>query len=123
VTSLDAAAVAGRAGAALALVPPDVVAATGGDDLRAVGVPLAVVVADPADVAAAVDLATRVGAPVAFDSTRLPAAEALAAEALAVTDGSRLVRTADVRRARRVAEVLGAVLGARRTGTTRGERP
>jgi hypothetical protein len=123
VTSLDAAAVAGRAGAALALVPPDVVAAVGGDDLRAVGVPLAVVVADPAEVAAAVDLATRVGAAVAFDSTRLPAAEALAAEALAVTDGCRLVRTADVRRARRVAEVLGAVLGARRTGTTRGDRP
>jgi hypothetical protein len=123
VTSLDAAAVAGRAGAALALVPPDVVAAVGGDDLRAVGVPLAVVVADPAEVAAAVDLATRVGAPVAFDSTRLPAAEALAAEGLAVTDGCRLVRTADVRRARRVAEVLGAVLAARRTGTTRGDRP
>jgi competence protein ComEC len=121
--SLDAAAVAGLAGAALALVPRDVVAAASGDDLTAVGVPLAVVVADPAGVAAAVELATRVGAPVAFDSTRLRAAEALAAEALAVTDGCRLVRTADVRRARRVAEVLGAVLAARRTGSIRGARP
>jgi hypothetical protein len=123
VASLDAAAVAGRAGAALALVPLDVVAAASGADLAAVGVPLAVVVADPGGVAAAADLATRVGAPVAFDSTRLPAAEAMAAEALAVTDGCRIVRTADVRRARRIAEVLGAVLGARRTGPTRGDRP
>lgn len=123
VASLDAAAVAGRAGASLALLPPDVVAAASGDDLRAVGVPLAVVVADLAGVARAVDLAARVGAPVAFDSTRLPTPEALAAEALAVTDGCRLVRTADVRRARRVAEVLGAVLEARRAGSTRGDRP
>ena len=123
VASLDEAAIAGRAGAALALVPPDVVAAASVDELRAIGVPLAVVVADPAGVAGAVDVATRVGVPVAFDSTRLPAADALAAEALAVTDGCRLVRTADVRRARRIAEVLGAVLGSRRTGSTRGDRP
>jgi hypothetical protein len=122
-TSLEAAGVAGRAGAALALVPPDVVAAASGDDVRAVGVPVVVVVADPAGVAGAVALAARVGTPAAFDSTRLPVADALAAEALAVTDGCRLVRTADVRRARRVAEVLGAVLGARRTGSTRGDRP
>ena len=121
VASLDAAAVAGRAGAALVLVPADVVAAASVDGLRNVGVPLAVVVADSAGVAGAVDLATRVDAPVAFDSTRLPAGEALAAEALAVTDGCRLVRTADVRRARRVAAVLGAVLAARRTGSTRGD--
>jgi hypothetical protein len=123
VESLDSAAVAGRAGAALALLPADVVAAASGDDLRALGIPLAVVVADPAGVAGAVDVAERVGAPVAFDSTRLPVAEALAAEALAVTDGCRLVRTANVRRARRVAAVLGAVLAARRTGSTRGDRP
>jgi hypothetical protein len=122
VMSLEAAAVAGRAGAALALVPSDVVAAASGDDLRAVGVPVVVVVADPAGVAGAVALAARVGTPAAFDSTRLPVADALAAEALAVTDGCRLVRTADVRRARRVAEVLGALLGARRTGSIGADR-
>lgn len=123
VASLDEAAVAGRAGAALVLVRSDVVAAASVDDVRAVGVALAVVVADSAGVAAAVDVAARVGAPVAFDSTRIPAVEALAAEALAVTDGCRLLRTADVRRARRVAAVLEAVLAARRTGSTRGDRP
>ena len=65
--------------------------------------------------AAALALAARAGVPLAFDSTRLPAApRPLAAEAVAVTDGCRLLRTADVRRSRRVAEVLGAVLGARR---------
>jgi hypothetical protein len=123
VTSLDAAADAGRAGAALALVPSDVTAAASGEDLRAVGIPLAVVVADPAGVAGAVALAGRVGAPVAFDSTRFTVTQALAAEALAVTDGCRLVRTADVRRTRRIAEVLGAVLGARRAGSFGGDRP
>jgi hypothetical protein len=117
VASLDAAAAAGRAGAALALVRSDVVAAARAEDLRAVGLPLAVVVADPAGVAGAVALAGRIGAPAAFDSTRLPVADALAAEALAVTDGCRLLRTADVRRARRIAEVLGAVLRARRPGS------
>lgn len=122
VTSLDAAAAAGRAGAALALVPPDVAATTSHDDLRAVGVPLGLVVADLAGLAGALDVAGRVGAPVAFDSTRLPAADALAAESLAVTDGCRLLRTADVRRARRVAEVLGALLGAR-PGSIGGGRP
>jgi len=122
VGTLAAAAAAGRAGAALGLVPPDVVADASGDDLRAIGVPVAVVVADPADVAAATAVAARAGAPVAFDSTRLAPGDALAAESVAVTDGCRLLRTADVRRSRRVAEVLGAVLAARRAGTAGGDR-
>ncbi len=123
VTSLDAAAEAGRVGAALVLVPPAAVAAATQAELQEVAVPLAVVVTDPAAVAAATALAAAAGIATAFDSTRMPAADALAAESLAVTDGCRLLRTADVRRSRRVAEVLGAVLAARRHADTHGDRP
>jgi hypothetical protein len=122
VTSLDQAAAAARAGAALALVPPDaladVLAAGGGLPERAAdlaGIALAVVVHDPAALPAGAAVAAGAGAPLAFDSTRLTSEDALAAESLAVSDGCRVLRTADVRRSRRVAEVLGAVLSARRT--------
>ena len=122
VTSLDAAAEAGRAGAALALVPPAAVEAATPAELGELAVSLAVVVTDPAAVARATALALPQGVVTAFDSTRMPPADALAAESLAVTDGCRLLRTADVRRSRRVAEVLGAVLAARRLADTHGGR-
>jgi hypothetical protein len=121
--SLDAAAAAGRAGAALALVPPDAIDAATAAELREVGVPLAAVVSDPGAVAGAVAVAAAAGVATAFDSTRLPAGDALAAESLAVADGCRLLRTADVRRSRRVAEVLGAVLAARRSHDAARDRP
>ena len=95
-------------------MPPDVVGRAHDDDAATAGIAWAVVVDTVADIAAAVVAAARAGVPAAFDSTRLAAADALAAEAVAVTDGCRLLRTGDVRRSRRVAEVLGAVLGARR---------
>ena len=68
-------------------------------------------------------VAAAAGVATAFDSTRLPAGDALAAESLAVADGCRLLRTADVRRSRRVAEVLGAVLAARRPHDAGRDRP
>ena len=110
---LEAAAAAGRAGAAVALLPAAVVDDAGHEHLDRTRVAVAVVVDDLAALAGAVSVARGAGVPVAFDSTRLAATEALAAEAVAVTDGCRLLRTSDVRRSRRVAEVLGAVLAAR----------
>jgi hypothetical protein len=113
VASLDAAADAGRAGAELVLLPPSALAGATEAEVRAVTVPLAAVVTDPVAVPRARATVARAGLATAFDSTRLPAGDALAAESLAVTDGCRLIRTSDVRRSRRVAEVLGAVLAAR----------
>jgi hypothetical protein len=59
-------------------------------------------------------MAAGLGVPLAFDSTRLPGAAAIGCEAAAMAEGCRLVRTADVRRSRRVAETMAAILGARR---------
>jgi hypothetical protein len=73
-----------------------------------------VVVDDPADVPATRAQAERWGVPLAYDSTRWSGAAAIAREAAAVADGCRLLRTTDVRRSRRVAEVTGALLAARR---------
>lgn len=108
-----AAAVAGRAGAAVALLPTAVVDDAGRERLDEADIAVAVVVDDLGALAAARAVAGRAGVPVAFDSTQLSALDALAAEAVAVTDGCRLLRTGDIRRSRRVAEVLGAVLAAR----------
>jgi hypothetical protein len=116
VDSLEAAARAAHAGAALALVPPAVVAGAHGGDLAGAGATIAVVVADLAALAGAADVASRAGALLAFDATRLPSADALAAESLAMIDGCRILRTTDVRRTRRVAEVVATLLAARRGG-------
>lgn len=113
---LDAAAAAGRAGAAVALLPAAVLDDAGHERLDEADVAVAVVVDDLGALAAALAVAGRAGVPVAFDSTQLSALDALAAEAVAVTDGCRLLRTGDLRRSRRVAEVLGAVLTARAAG-------
>ena len=78
------------------------------------GGPIAVVVDDVADVAAAVDLAAPLGLPVAFDASGLADGAAMAAEAVALSSGARIVRTRDVRRTRRVVEVVAALLEARR---------
>jgi hypothetical protein len=112
VPGVDAAVAAGRAGAAVALVPPGAVAAAEADGVASPGVAMVLVVDDLAELAATLAAGERVGLPVAFDSTRLAAPDALAAEAVAITDGCRVLRTTDVRRSRRVAEVLGAVMAA-----------
>ena len=69
---------------------------------------------DPAAVVAAAAVAATAGVPLAFDSTRLAAADAAGGRGRGRRHGCRLLRTGDVRRSRRVAEVLGAVLAARR---------
>jgi hypothetical protein len=109
--TVEAAAAAGRAGASLILVPvgvlPDLVGA--GDPP-----PLAALVDDLAGLADARAVAERAGVPLALDSSRWAGAEAIAREAAGVAEGCRILRSADVRRSRRVAEVLSAVLAARR---------
>src|SRR5690606_23752689 len=109
VATAEAAAAARAAGAALVLVPPDLA-----DRAAAEGWPAAVVVDDLAAIAAARPTADRHGFPLAFDASRLPALEALADEAVALSSGCRIVRTTDVRRTRRVIEVVAALLEARR---------
>ena len=52
--------------------------------------------------------------PLAFDSTAWSGAAATARESAAVAGGCRLLRSSDVRRSRRVAEVMAALLAARR---------
>lgn len=107
--SAEAAAAARAAGAAVILIPSDLA-----DRAAAEGWPAAVVVDDLADVAATRAAADRHGLPLAFDTSRLPAAQALADEAVALASGCRIVRTTDVRRTRRVVEVVAALLEARR---------
>jgi hypothetical protein len=105
------AAAARRAGAAVVLVPAGLAAPV------ATGAPpgsVAVLVDDLAALAEARDVAERAGLALAVDATRWQGSEAIGREAAAVALGCRLVRTADVRRSRRVAEVMAAVLGARR---------
>lgn len=125
--SLDAAAAAGRAGAAVVFVPAAVAAAAdpselglGGDpdegrsDAPLGGAAVVVVVTAVEELATGRAVADRLRVPLAFDSTRLAPHDALAGEAAAVVDGCRLLRTADVRRSRRVATVLTALCEARR---------
>ena len=73
--------------------------------------------------AAGLEVARTAGVPLAFDSTALAGVDAVAAEAVAVTDGCRILCTTDVRRSRRIAEVLGAVLAAQRGGPVVGGGP
>jgi hypothetical protein len=54
------------------------------------------------------------GRPVALDVTRLAAVDAVAEASLALAVGVRLVRTAELRPARRVVEVMARLLEARR---------
>jgi hypothetical protein len=95
-------AVAGRAAGALA---------RGG---RADDVAIAVVVDDVRELSGAAELAERLGVPLAYDAARRPAVDALAQESAALVGGCRLVRTTDVRRTRRVVEVVAALVDARR---------
>lgn len=54
------------------------------------------------------------GRPVALDVTHLSGVDAVSEESLGLAVGVRLVRTTDVRRTRRVVEVMAHLLAARR---------
>ncbi|HEX6420962.1 MAG TPA: hypothetical protein VFZ77_20840 [Acidimicrobiales bacterium] len=112
--SVDEAMAAAGAGAAIVLVPAAraqvaTALAAGGIDAA-----LALVVDDLREVAAVRALAADQGLVLAVDASRWAGATAMAGEAAAIAGGCRLVRTADVRRSRRVAEVMAAILAARR---------
>jgi competence protein ComEC len=115
--TLDQVAAARRAGAQVVMVPPSLIdEATGnrGDD----GPALVLVVDDLADLVSARAVAGRAGVPLALDSTRMSAVDAMGNEAAAIAGGVRVIRTTDVRRSRRVAEVMAAILAARRPSAT-----
>lgn len=112
VTSVDAAESARAAGVAVLLIAVDL--ADLADRAAVERWPAALVVDDLADIEAARVRAESHGFPLAFDTTRLTAADAIAHEAVAISSGCRIVRTTDVRRTRRVVEVLAALLEARR---------
>src|SRR5690606_11214237 len=124
-SSVGEASAAARAGAAIVLVPADraeVAVGLAGGSLDAA---VALVVDDPHQVAAAQVTAAEPGLVLALDARRWAGAQAMAGEAAAIAGGCRLVRTADGRRSRRVAEVMAAILAARRpsvlaTGTGAG---
>ncbi len=110
----------GAAGAAVVMVRPDL-AAEAAEAAQAAeaaeagaGVTIAVVVDDVAQLDEARRCAERLGLALALDTSRRGDADAMAQEAAAIGEGCRLVRTADVRRTRRVVEVMAALLEARR---------
>jgi hypothetical protein len=122
-SSIDESAAAIRAGAAVVAVSADlareVVAHHRADEPTGGRSPardatIVVIVDDLARLAGARALAEQLGLALAVDSPRGTGAGAIAHEAMAVAEGCRLIRTFDVRRSRRVAEVMGAVLAARR---------
>jgi hypothetical protein len=100
-----------QAGAQLIMVPPDVLPDVEGG---AGSVAVAVVVAELSELAAAGELACGRGLPLAVDVTRWSGPDAVGRESAAVALGCRVIRTSDVRRSRRVAEVMTALLAARR---------
>jgi hypothetical protein len=131
VTTADAARAALRAGAALVLVPVDrldevlspadeALAGTPNGDASGLGATPSVAASE--QVVVLVDSAragrdavdAQPSRPVALDVTRLSGADAVSEESLALAVGVRLVRTADVRRTRRVVEVMAHLLEARR---------
>ncbi|HEY7071033.1 MAG TPA: hypothetical protein VH479_13000 [Acidimicrobiales bacterium] len=98
-----------QSGAQLILVPPGVLPLVE-SDAGSVGV----VVDDLAELPAARELACGRGLALAVDVTRWSGPDAVGREAAAVALGCRVIRTGDVRRSRRVAEVMAALLAARR---------
>jgi hypothetical protein len=111
-TTPDELATALAVGAQIVMVPPamaDDAAAT-----KPAAAVVSVLVGDLAALERARAEAELHGLPLAFDSTAATGAAAIAAESAAVAGGCRLLRTADVRRSRRVAEVMTALLAGRR---------
>jgi len=98
-----------RAGADVVFVAPDLA----GELADRPGGAFAVLVDDLAGLAGARAVADHHGLPLAIDAAAWTGPEAVGREAAAVALGCRLIRTADVRRSRRVAEVMGAIVAAR----------
>lgn len=124
-SSLDESAAAVRAGAAVVAVTAEIVreavARRRADEPNEGrdhpgGATVVLIIDELARLADAWALAGQLGLALAVDSTRCTGAGAIAHEAMAVAEGCRLIRTLDVRRSRRVAEVMGAVLAHRRPG-------
>lgn len=110
VTTPDAAAAATIAGATVLLVPSEHVDDVTGDE-RAAGWQVVVLVEGAK--AAQQAVLTAPARIAGIDVTRLSGPDAVSEESLALSVGARLVRTSDVRRTRRVVEVMAALLGAR----------
>jgi hypothetical protein len=110
-----------EAGASLLLVPPasleDVVEAmdqSAEPELRRKTPPVAVLVPDAWGVLAARQRDATAVLPIAVDTLRLSAVDVVVETSLALTAGARLVRTQHIRQARRVVEVMRALVEARR---------
>ena len=114
VTTSAAARAAWAAGARLLLVPAadadEVAAGRGTDDDWQV----AVLVTTAQDGRDRVLATKEPGLPVALDTALLDRVDAVSEESLALAVGVRLVRTTDIRRTRRVVEVMAHLLEARR---------
>lgn len=109
-SSLEAANAAIDAGAALVLVPADIVGA-----VADAGAPLALLVDDLGDVERARAVVGDRPVPLAIDTSAMSTREeALAIESVAVPMGCRLLCTSDIRRTRRVVETVAALLAAQR---------
>jgi hypothetical protein len=112
-TSPAEVAAAFRIGARLVLVPPGL-ADTAMAAWRSIPEPgttaVGIVVDDLPDVPAARTVADQGRLPLAFDARRRAGAAAMADESAAIVAGCRVLRTGDVRRSRRIAEVMGALL-------------
>jgi hypothetical protein len=109
-SSLEAVEAASQAGAALVLVPADLVGA-----VADAGTTVALLVDDVGDIARARALVGDRSVPLAIDTSAVPTnEEALAIESVAVPWGCRLLCTNDVRRTRRVVETVAALLAAAR---------
>jgi hypothetical protein len=129
--TVEAADAAGRAGVAVILAPLALLPEVGDLATGSAGSPaggrapaFAALVDDLVGIADTRAAAERAGVPLALDATRWSGAEAIAAEAVAVAEGCRILCSGDVRRSRRVAEVMSAVLGARRpTAATPNDDP
>lgn len=105
------------AGAVLLLVPGDHVDEVVGDP-RAEHWQVAALVGDARSARdTAGDVPER---PVALDVTSLQGADAVSEESLAISVGARVIRTGDVRRSRRVIEVMAHLLDARAARSTTG---
>jgi hypothetical protein len=108
VSSLEAVRAASEAGAALVLVPADLVG-----DVADGGTTVALLVDDVGDIDRARTVIGDRPVPLAVDtSAAATPEEALAIESVAVTWGCRLLCTTDVRRTRRVVETVAALLAA-----------
>jgi hypothetical protein len=110
VSSLEAVEAASEAGAALVLVPADLV-----DAVAHAGTTVALLVEDVGEIDRARTMIGDRPVPLAVDTSATANPEAaLAIESVAVPWGCRLLCTTDVRRTRRVVETVAALLAAQR---------